>query len=141
MKIGGGEILSIKDRWADICNEYLKKFCQKHKYNIDPYPWVGDNPGTVAMIGDLLVGMDDMRYDIDNNIPEDFFEKWYWKDLDVYELTKCHYMNYSSFCMGAPDEWSDERMDKIRKAKERVKLAEEELEKEINNIKIKNEIF
>ena len=50
-------------------------------------------------------------------------------------------MNYSSFCMGAPDEWSDERMDKIRKAKEKVKLAEEELEKEINNIKTKNEIF
>ena len=78
MKIDNSEILSIKDRWANICNEYLEKFCRKHKYNIDPYPWVGDDPGTVAMIGDLLVGMDNMRYDIDNNIPEDFFEKWYW---------------------------------------------------------------
>ena len=59
-----------KTLWKDVCNEYLEAFCWKHGYTYDKYVWVGDDPGTVANIGDLFVGMDDIRYDIDNNIPE-----------------------------------------------------------------------
>ena len=103
-----------KTLWKDVCNEYLEAFCWKHGYTYDKYVWVGDDPGTVANIGDLFVGMDDIRYDIDNNIPESCFEKWYWKNLEVYELTGCHYMNFSSFCMGATDNWPEERLDRVQ---------------------------
>ena len=124
-----------KALWKDVCNEYLEAFCLKHDYTYDNYVWVGDDPGTVANIGDLFVSMDDIRYDIDNNIPENYFEKWYWKNLEVYELTGCNYMNYSSYCMGAPDNWPDERLDRVREAKKRLEVAQKEFEEEMERIK------
>ena len=126
-----------KALWKDVCNEYLEVFCWKHGYTYDKYVWVGDDPGTVANIGDLFVGMDDIRYDIDNNIPESYFEKWYWKNLEVYELTGCNYMNYSSYCMGAPDNWPEERLDRVREANKRLQQAQKEFDEEME--KIKNE--
>lgn len=124
-----------KALWKDVCNEYLEIFCWKHGYTYDKYVWVGDNPGTVANIGDLFVGMDDIRYDVDNNIPESYFEKWYWKNLEVYELTGCNYMNYPSYCEGAPDNWSDERLDRVREANKRLEQAKMEFNEEIERIK------
>jgi len=124
-----------KALWKDVCNEYLEAFCLKHDYTYDKYAWIGDDPGTVANIGDLFVGMDDIRYDIDNNIPESYFEKWYWKNLEVYELTECHYMNYSSFCMGAQDNWPEERLNRAREANKRLQQAQNEFHEEMERIK------
>ena len=129
-----------KALWRDVCKEYLDTFCNKHEYTYDKYVWIGDDPGTVANIGDLFVGMDDIRYDVDNNIPESYFEKWYWKSLSVYELTGEKYMNYSSFCMGAPDNWPDERLDRVRAANRRLEQAKKEFDEEIEKIK-NEEIF
>lgn len=135
------QTLSIEARkalWKDVCNEYLDTFCEKHSYTYDKYVWLGGDPGTIANIGDLFVSMDDIRYDIDNDIPENYFEKWYWKGLEVYELTGQKYMNYPSYCEGAPDQWTAENLDKVREAKKRVEEAQKSLEEEINNIKNNN---
>lgn len=124
-----------KALWKDVCNEYLDAFCTKHGYTYDKYVWVGNDPGTVANIGDLFVGMDDIRYDIDNNIPDSYFEKWYWKNLEVYELTECYYMNYSNYCMGAPDNWPEERLNRVREANKRLQQAQNEFHEEMERIK------
>jgi hypothetical protein len=79
--------------------------------------------------------MEDIRYDIDNDIPEECFERWYWKSVDVYSLTKQKYMNYSSFCQGAPDPWTEERLNSIREAQKRVFEAQENFEKALPEIK------
>lgn len=125
--------------WKDVCDEYLEAFCDKHGYELSQlekiYAWVGDDPGTVANIGDLFVGMDDIRYDIDHNVPETYFEKWYWKSLEVYELTKCHYMNYQSYCMGAPDSWTEERLQKARDAQKRLDEAQKAFDEEMERLK------
>ena len=122
--------------WEDVCNEYLEAFCEKHEYEYEPkYAWVADDPGTVANIGDLFVGMDDIRFDIDNNVPESYFEKWYWKNLEVYELTGVHYMNYPSYCKGAPDNWSEERLQRARDAQKRLDEAKKSFQEEMDRIK------
>ena len=127
---------TLKEQWADICNVYLEMFCARHGYQYEPkYVWVADEPGTVACIGDLYVGMEDIRYDVDHDIPIDYFEKWYWKNLEVYELTKCNYMNYSSYCKGAPDDWSEERLQRAREAHRRLEEAQLTFEKEMKEIK------
>ena len=123
------------NRWKEICNYYLKLFCDKHEFSYEPDCWVGSDPGTIANISDMFVSMDNIRYDIDNDIPEEKFEKWYWKNLDVYELTGENYMNFESYCKGAPDHWTDERMQKIREGKARINQLKKELQEEINNIK------
>lgn len=121
------EIEARKAHWRDVCNEYLETFCKKHGYTYEPDMWVGDDPGGITEVCDMFVHLDDIRYDVDNDVPEDYFAKWYWKGLEVYELTGKKYMNYPSYCKGAPDGWTEERLEKIREANKRIKEKEEEL--------------
>ena len=90
----------LKLNWKEICNNYLFEFCEKHEYTYESDCWVANDPGTIANIGDMFVSMENIRYDIDNNIPEEKFEKWYWKSLEVYELVGEKFMNYENFCKG-----------------------------------------
>ena len=131
-------ISSIKtrqERWNDICNEYLKEFCDKHEWQYEPDMWVAGNTGTIVMIGDMFVSMNNIRYDIDNNVPTDYFEKWYWKSIEISELTDGaeNYMNYENYCKEAPDYWTEERIQKIRASKKRVEEAKNELLKAIED--------
>ena len=132
-KINMNDIL--KHTWKVICNEYLQEFCRRHGYSYEPDMWVADNPGTIACVNDMFVSMEDIRYDIDNLIDIDCFEAWYWKSVDVYSLTKQKYMNYSSFCHGVPDPWTDERLNSVREAQKRVLEAQENFEKVLADIK------
>lgn len=115
----------LKKKWADVCDEYLRKFCEKHEFDFETAYWVGDEPGTIAYVSDLFVGMEDIRYDIDNNVPEDKFLKWYEYHLEVFEL-ECEFryrniykdlikINYPSFCKGAPLPYTEEDLDSFRK--------------------------
>lgn len=122
---------NIQERWKDICQEYLKMFCDKHEYDFEDCLWVSDNYGTIACVSDIFISMEHIRYDIDNNIEETMFEKWYWKAIEIFELTGKDFMNYESFCKGAPDMWTEEKMEKLREAHMRVYEAEEALRQEI----------
>lgn len=127
---------ALQNQWEDLCNIYLEEFCKRHNYDYDSDCWVGENPGTVALINDdIFVSMENIRYDVDNLIDIDCFEEWYWKSLEVYDLTQQNYMNYQSFCMGAPDVWTEERLHSIREAKRRVMEAQEALMQEIDKAK------
>ena len=128
----------LKLNWKEICNNYLFEFCEKHEYVYEPDCWITSDPGTFANIGDMFVSMENIRYDLDNDIPEEYFEKWYWKSLEVYELVGEKYINYESFCRGCPDPWPESRLSSIRGAKQRVIDAQKELEDEINKYKNEN---
>jgi hypothetical protein len=125
---------STQERWRDICQEYLKLFCDKHEYSFEDCFWVTDNYGTIACVSDMFISMEHIRYDIDNNIEETMFEKWYWKAIEIFELTGQDFMNYESFCKGAPDIWTEEKMEKLREAHMRVYEAEEALRQEIEEM-------
>ena len=125
---------NIQERWRDICQEYLKLFCDKHEYSFEDCFWVTDNYGTIACVSDMFISMEHIRYDIDNNIEETKFEKWYWKAIEIFELTGQDFMNYESFCKGAPDIWTEEKMEKLREAHMRVYEAEEALRQEIEEM-------
>ena len=101
-------------------------------------PAVHDDPGTTILIGDMYVGMDEIRYDIDNDIDESVFSTWYWKALELYELGVESWMNYESFCKGVPDEWPEERIQRLREAKQRLSDAEWDVRRCMDEEKIKN---
>lgn len=128
-------IKTRQERWNELCNEYLKEFCDKHEWQYEPDMWVAGNIGTIVMIGDMFVSMNNIRYDVDNNIPTDYFAKWYWKSIEISELTDGseNYMNYENYCKGAPDYWTEERVQKIRASKKRVEEAKNELLKAIED--------
>lgn len=125
---------STQERWRDICQEYLKLFCDKHEYSFEDCFWVADDYGTIACVSDMFISMEHIRYDIDNNIEETMFEKWYWKAIEIFELTGQDFMNYESFCKGAPDIWTEEKIEKLREAHMRVYEAEEALRQEIEEM-------
>lgn len=127
----------LKYDFEKICNEYVKIFCEKHNFCYDDgnYIWVGGSIGEIANIGDFYIDFSVIRYDIDNDIEQSMFEKWYWKSLDVYQITGENYLSYEAFCKGAPDRWTPENLNKIKQLKEDVENAKQILEKEILDIK------
>lgn len=128
------KIAARKNLWRDVCNEYLEEFCKKHGYSIDPYAWVHDDCGTMANVCDMFLPMEVIRFDIDNDVEESALEEWYWKNLEIYELTGQNYMSYESFVKGAPDPWTKEKMESIRAAHKRVEDAQKSLNDEIERI-------
>ena len=113
-----------KKAFAGVCDDYLKAFCEKHEFCYEDSYWVGDEPGGIACIGDYFVRFVEMAYDIDNDVPEEMFLKWYDYDLEIgsleldyrevicaREFTK---INYPSFCKGAPLPYSNEDIELMR---------------------------
>lgn len=115
----------LKSNWKEICNRYLKEFCERHGYKYEPDMWVGSDPGTIIEVSDMFVSMENIRYDVDNEVPVDYFSDWYWKSIELGELGVEHWMNYPSYCKGAPDEWTEERMNRLRESKKRLEEARE----------------
>lgn len=130
----------LQSAWTKVCNEYLRQFCEKHDYEFETDAWVGigkENIGTVADIADVFIDMENIRYDIDNDIDKDLFEKWYWKRLDLYECGVEHWLNYPSYCSGAPDDWTPERMKELRELHNKVIESKMQLEKYLDEYKEK----
>lgn len=127
---------NLQMTWEKVCHRYLFAFCRRHDYTYDPDNWIGGDVGTTIEVCDMFIHMDDIRYDVDNNVPVSLFAEWYWKDLEVYELTdgREKYMNFPSYCKGAPDNWTPERLEALKEGKRRVREANEALEKIIKDL-------
>lgn len=100
--------------YEEGCNLYLHLFCKKHGFyakHSDTY-WAADDIGGVAFIGDYTVSMDVMRYDIDNDIPEDQWLRWcdYTLECTMLGLTS---PNYKSWLNGCPT-FSREQLDEVK---------------------------
>jgi len=114
----------LKNLWNNVCNTYLNEFCERHGYRYEPDMWVANDPGTIAMIEDMYVDMTVIRFDVDNQVNPQVFEKWYWKSLDLYELGVKNWMSYENYCKGCHDEWTESRIEELRKAKENYEAAQ-----------------
>jgi len=125
--------LSIQ--WKYVCEEYLIAFIEKHEYEYNDYSWVGDEPGTVAIIGDIFANFDDIRYDIDNDIPTSKFEEWYYKSVDIHELTNDEWLSYKSYCEGAPDKYTDDVLMRLHKSYAKMEKYKMEFENFLNELK------
>ena len=119
----------LKHKWKEVCNEYLLRFCKKHEYHFESDAWVGGDPGTIANVADYFVGMDNIRYDIDHDIPKEVFVSWYDYDLRLAELDCPRRINYPSWCKGAPLPYREDELRAIEEAQKRVRKAKEALEK------------
>jgi len=128
----GNGTKSLFIQWRDICNEYAKQFAEKHdidiQYELDHgLLWIGNDPGTICEMADMFIGMTEIRYDIDNNIPEEKFSEWYWKHLDHHEMGLT-YPNYESYCKGCPEPYTAEQLEKLKESQKRVAEAKQDLE-------------
>lgn len=95
----------------EICNKYALQFATKHEYPFDG--WVADKAGEVATMGDYSVDFSEIKYDIDNNVDVNEYDKYYEYCLEVGMLNLTT-PNYESWCKGCP-RVPQEIVDKIRK--------------------------
>ena len=135
----------LQSQWNAVSNTYLAEFCKKHGYDIENAYWVGDEPGTLACINDdIFVGIHEIRYDIDNNVPEETFLKWYDYDLDIGSLQSDYDMqtnraeliriNYESFCKGAPLPYSAADLRRMKEANRDLWAARQKFQEEIETL-------
>ena len=85
------------------CNEYLRLFCEKHEFDYEDARNSLPNRRLldVFCIGDYFVDMRDIITDIEQDAPEDEYEKWYFYTLDAHNLGLTA-PNYPSWLKGCP---------------------------------------
>ena len=123
---------TMQESFANIANEYLRIFCEKHELEYNPNDWVGSQDGIGTVVnpggGDLWIDFDIIRYDIDHAVPKGVFEKY--EDYDErlrnieldYEILyqpkrdegRLIHINFPSFCKGCPLPYTDEQLTKMQ---------------------------
>ena len=120
--------MTLKERYRNICNEYLQRFCIKQGYHYEPNDaWVAGEAGDCATIGDYVFGFDEIRYDIDNDVPKGKILAWYSYVLEIHTLGLPNTISYPSFCNGTPPPYSRDKIEEIRTLKKQVEQAEKTL--------------
>ena len=132
----------LEKKYKDICNEYIAEFLDKHDLSINDYEfnewWINNEVGGLVNLDDYTFNFDDIRYDVDHDIPGDQIFKWYWNRIERYELGLT-YMNYPAFCKGAPDPIPSDKMERIRESKQKLNALQQELMEQVRECRDKEE--
>jgi len=66
---------NIKEKYEKICSAYVHVFVKKHGYEFTD--WVADDVGGIAcFIEQYYFSLDDIRYDINNDLPKNLIFEW-----------------------------------------------------------------
>jgi hypothetical protein len=67
--------MTLQKQFNKIADKYIKAFSRKQDFVLDF--WVADIIGDTAFFGDLCFTYDNIRLDVDNDIPKGEIIKWY----------------------------------------------------------------
>lgn len=90
----------LKEYNVEVCNEYIRRFCQKQDIEFDG--WVGNNVGGIAsFISQYFFNIDDIILDIHTQQPVGLILNWQNDGIDYNMPNKTtQYINYKSYTMG-----------------------------------------
>ena len=72
---------SLKQRFEDVCSEYIERFEKKHGYEFNF--WVGSEVGGIACFCDqYYFNLSDITYDINNKCKKNEIFEWQDYQLD-----------------------------------------------------------
>lgn len=75
-------LATIKQQFEQAATTYALLFCAKHRFDAKDAFWVNDDIGEVLSTNELFFGLDVIRYDIDNDLPEHILMAWYESNLE-----------------------------------------------------------
>lgn len=121
--------LKIKQQYAEACNDYYRMFCDMMELRPEPYPWVADEPGTIAYASDYYFDFHDVvKYCVDENI-SDWNELLQWYDYTLWASDMgVSIPNFRSWHRGCPRvsaEKQQELNELKRKLNEEIKAIKE----------------
>jgi hypothetical protein len=108
------------------CTRYLAAFMEKYDLSCDPEPWVGNEVGTIAEVGDYFFDFQDIKRCVDEDVEWQDLIEWYDYNIEVGTLGLTT-INLKSWLKGAP------RIDQMRI--EEIKAKRKELEELIEETK------
>ena len=117
---------ALQGAYRDACNNYLQAFVEKHGFDMCDTAWVADEPGTIAMIADYYVSMEEMKVDIDLNVPNDKYLEWYDYQMECAALELPKIANYKHYVKGCPT-YSKETLKRLRGLKQEVEVSKKVL--------------
>jgi hypothetical protein len=120
------EKLELKLAYEVACTRYLAAFMEKYDLSCDPEPWVGNEVGTIAEVGDYFFDFQDIKRCIDEDVEWQDLIEWYDYNIEVGTLGLTT-INLKSWLKGAP------RVDQMRI--EEIKAKRKELEELIEETK------
>ena len=118
------ERLELRLAYEAAVTNYLAAFMEQYDLSCDPEPWVGNEIGTIAEVGDYFFGFDDIKRCVDENVKWEDLIEWYdyTTEVSILGLTT---INLKSWLMGAP-RVNQMRIEEIKaKRKELDELIEE----------------
>jgi hypothetical protein len=90
--------MKLKEEFEIVVNKYMGEFCVKQDMNL--FHWIGCDVGETVNIGDYYFNFDDIRRDIDQNVPVGVILDWYNESLEAHYENETQ-INYRSYLMGA----------------------------------------
>jgi len=83
----------LRDELDRILLKYIEEFEQKHEVYREFS--VSNDLLQPALISDCFFQIQDIIYDIDNNVPDDLIFDWYWEQV---EKPIDEYVNFDTYC-------------------------------------------
>ena len=116
----------LNQRYTEACEEYLKAFCESYELSYEEDSWVGDEVGTIAMVGDHYFDFNDViKYAVDNQL-RDYDELLEWEDYVLFAQEYNQTIpNFPSWHKGCP-RLSKESQKHLRTLKERFEKAQKD---------------
>lgn len=132
---------TLQEEFKDLCFKYLYEFNKKHELEMTERElkscWIANEVGGIADLNDMYINFDDIRYDIDNDIPGDKIFDWYWNSVEHAEMG-VKYMNFESYCKGAPDPVPPSEFEHIKELRKKLIEIHQEFLDSIDEYKDKN---
>ena len=123
------ERLELRLAYEAAVTNYLSAFMKQYDLSCDPEPWVGNEIGTIAEVGDYFFGFDDIKRCVDEDVKWEDLIEWYDYNTEV-SILGLTTINLKSWLMGAP------RVNQMRI--EEIKAKRKELEELIEETKKEN---
>ena len=87
------KIEDLKIQLDSIIDEYTNLFCVKQECFSDG--WIGPIKGGINCFSDCFISFDDIRTDLELNVPKGEIFNWYYENLETEKS-----INYYSYTLG-----------------------------------------
>ena len=112
------ERLELRLAYEAAVTNYLSAFMKQYDLSCDPEPWVGNEVGTIAEVGDYFFGFDDIKRCVDEDVKWEDLIEWYDYTMEAVPLG-FNNINLKSWLMGAPRA-SKEEIERIKSLRNEI---------------------
>ena len=112
------ERLELRLAYEAAVTNYLSAFMKQYDLSCDPEPWVGNEIGTIAEVGDYFFGFDDIKRCVDEDVKWEDLIEWYDYTMEAVPLG-FNNINLKSWLMGAPRA-SKEEIERIKSLRNEI---------------------